>query len=1120
MAIASIVKYLGGTALLLLNACGEASPLPPIDKLFTLMPAGYTHIDFENRLVDEPEFNVFKYRNYYNGGGVAIGDINNDGLPDIYLTANRQKNRLYINQGDFRFRDVTRQARVAGSHGWSTGVSMVDINGDRLLDIYVCNSGIIKGDNRANELFINQGVNASGVPTFKEAAAEYGLADEGFSTHAAFFDYDRDGDLDMYLLNNSFRALTTFNLSRNLRHERDPGGGDRLYRNDDGHFVDVSAEAGIHGSVIGFGLGLSVADVNGDQWLDIYVANDFFERDYLYINNRDGTFTDKLEELMGHVSLASMGSDIADLNNDGFPEIYTTDMLPEDDYRLKTTFTFESDDLSRKKLKWGYYHQMSRNMLHLNRGRNRDGQVRFSEIGLLAGVAATDWTWGVMMVDLDNDGLKDIFISNGIFRDVTNQDYIEFLGQKENIRQIMSGKRVDFSALVEKAPSTPLANYAFHNEGDLTFSNRAEEWGLDMPSFSNGAAYGDLDGDGDNDLIINNVNQPVYVLRNESDSLRHNHYLKVDLIGSGKNSYAIGANVALNLADGQILTLEQMPMRVFQSSVDYGLTFGLGDITLVDSLVVDWPDGARQVLRDISADQAVTLRQADAPSNHPAPPATPRPLFKEITGELPLQHRHVENDFVDYHREPLIPRLLSIEGPKMARADINGDGLDDLYIGGAKGSAGRLLIQTAKGEFISTNEALLRQSLMSEDVGVIFFDRDGDGDLDLYVVSGGNEYSTRSPALLDRLYINDGRGGMSLSETALPEFYASGSCVAAADFDGDGDMDLFVGSRSIPWKYGLTPESYLLQNDGAGTFSIVTATWAPGLADVGMVTDAEWFDYDNDGRPDLVVVGEWMPVTIFRNTGHSLTNITAQAGLGETQGWWNRVIVEDMNGDGYLDLVAGNWGENSRIQASVTEPVTIYISDFDGNGLIEPIMAFTNEGQIYPMPLRQRLVNQLPYLKSKIPTHADYAGKQIAELFESQQLASAVIKHANLLATTLFLGSAEGTFSGQPLPSEVQYSPVYAIIAQDFDGDGIKDLLLAGNFHGVGPQIGRQDASYGTLLKGAGDGAFIPLSILHSGLAITGQVRDILSLKYRGDQELFIIANNNAPIQVYSMAGR
>ena len=1102
----------------LLLSCAEKYPPVEVNSMFTLLPSVYTGIDFENTLVDELGFNVFKYRNYYNGGGVAIGDINSDYLPDIYLVANNESNRLYINKGNMQFKDVTKDAGVAGLHKWSTGVCMVDINGDGLLDIYVCNSGNIKGDSRANELFINQGSKSGETPTFKEAAADYGIDDNGFSTHAAFFDYDNDGDLDLYVLNNAFRAISTFDLSNNLRRKRDLYGGDKLYRNDGGVFKDVSEITGIYGSVIGFGLGLMVADVNNDNWMDIYVANDFFERDYLYINNQDGTYKEQLEEMISHVSLSSMGGDIADINNDGFLDIFTTDMLPEDDYRLKTTFTYEPFEYKQKEVDWGYYHQLSQNSLQLNNGFGLSSNITFSDIGFYAGLAQTDWSWCTMIVDLNNDGLKDIFITNGMYRDVTDQDYLDFLRQDENIQKVLKGDFIDIPELIRKIPSTKLSNYAFQNSGDLTFNNQAKMWGLDKPSFSNGAAYGDLDGDGDNDLIINNVNQAAFVYRNETNNFTDNHYLKVRLFGEGMNTYAIGARVSIQCKDQQqIFVQELMPMKVFQSSVDYVLTIGLGENNIVDTLVVDWPNGTRIKLDNIQANQSINLYQKHSQPYYRKLPKEAKPLLKEITATFPVQYQHVENRFIDFHREPLMPHILSNEGPKMTAGDINGDGLDDLFIGGAKGSPGQLLIQTDSGSFISTNEQLLIEGGISEDIGSAFFDADGDGDLDLYVVSGGNEYSTRAPALLDRLYLNNGMGSFNRSTVSLPHIYASGSCVAPADFDNDGDIDLFLGSRSVPWKYGLTPTSYLLENDGVGNFHIVTDDYNPKLATVGMVTDADWIDYDNDEDLDLIIVGEWMPVTVIQNNGTYLLDVTVKAGLGGTNGWWNCVLSDDINGDGYLDLVVGNLGKNSKIWASESEPATIYIGDFDHNGLTEQIICYYKNGKSYPMGLRPDLVKQIPMLKDQFPTHADYAGTEITDVFTVEQLKNAIMKNSYTFANSIFYGNKTGIFRYQPLPTEAQFSPVYAIMSVDFNSDGWKDLLLGGNFYGVNPQRGRYDASHGIILNGDGSKGFIPMSIQESGLNVTGQVRDIISITYQQDHEAILFAKNNDKIQVYTV---
>ena len=1116
MSILKIISFSLWIVILFFCSCAKEISTIEVNSLFTLLPSEVTGIHFENKLADETKFNVFKYRNYYNGGGVAVGDINNDGLSDIYLTGNHLPNKLFLNEGNFHFRDITQVAGVFGQHKWSTGVAFVDINGDQLLDIYVCNSGNLEGDDRANELFINQGNNHNNIPVFKEAAAKYGLNNKGFSTHAAFFDYDRDGDLDMYLLNNAFRPLSTFDLSRNLRNERDQYGGDCLYRNDDGIFTDVSAYAGIYGSVIGFGLGLTVSDVNNDGWLDIYVANDFFERDYLYMNNQDGTFVENLEGVFQHTSLSSMGSDIADINNDGFMDIFTTDMLPEDDIRLKTTFTFETFTFNEKKVSWDYYHQLSQNTFQINNGYiGANQQVSFSDVGLLAGVAATDWTWGVDIVDLDNDGLKDLFMCNGIFRDVTNQDYLDYLASEDNIHRLISGEKIDFPELIEKIPSTPLSNYIFKNEGNLKFKNMAKKWDLDVPSFSNSLAYGDLDGDGDNDLVINNVNQPVFVYRNETDTQTKNHYLKIQLKGSGLNRFAIGARIKVHCAEKQLFVLEQSPMKAFQSSNDYTLTFGLGQNTYVDSLIVIWPDGQKSKLEDLPVDTIITLLQSNSVMTTNKKIEKPIQLFQEITDRFPLQHKHEENDFIDFQREPLIPHKLSTDGPKMAVGDVNGDGLDDIFIGGAKGYPGRLYIQQTGGQFISTQEPLFEQNKISEDMGAVFFDADADGDQDLYVISGGNEFSRRAPAFQDRLYINDGLGFLSLTRKSLPVFYESGSCVKPGDFDGDGDQDLFVGTRSIPWRYGQTPMSYLLQNDGQGHFSIVTQQFAPSLINLGMVTDAVWADYDNDNDLDLIVVGEWMPITILKNNNSHLINVTEASGLDQTHGWWNCVISEDINGDGFIDFVAGNIGHNTKLKATSKEPVIMYISDFDGNGTVEQILCNYQLNKNYPVILRSDLIEIMPKFKEKFPTHADYAGKAITEVFTTEQLEKATTNKANTFSSSIFYGDPSGIFIAKPLPLEAQRSPVYAIMAKDFDRDGSKDLLMAGNLYGVTPQLGRYDASYGTLLYGNALDRFIFSPMSKSGLQVFGQVRDISVLRYQNKQDVIVFAKNDSQIQVY-----
>ena len=1101
--------------LILYIGCDSRPQQPGVSHLFTLMPESWTGVRFRNTISDESRFNVFKYRNYYNGGGVAIGDVNNDGLPDIYLTANREKNRLYINLGNFRFKDVTDRAGVGGTHQWATGVCMADVNADGLLDIYVCNSGNLPGDNRANELFLNQGPDENGVPRFREMAEHYGIADRGFSTHALFFDFDRDGDLDLYVLNNAFRPLSTFDLSVNLRNQLDAhGGGDHLYRNDGKTFTDVTTEAGI--SVIAFGLGVVATDFDNDGWPDLYVANDFFERDYLYLNQHDGTFREALENMLSHVSLSSMGMDVGDVNRDGWMDLFTADMLPEEDERLKTTFTFDRFDFLEKQVEWGYYHQYSQNALQINRGRSPWCGITFSDYAWFAGVAATDWTWGALLVDLDNDGWQDIFITNGIYRDVTNQDYIAKLMQRENIRKVLEGERINFPELIRQMPSTPLPNYAFQNLGNLHFTNQAHAWGLDTLSFSNGAAYGDLDLDGDNDLVVNNVNQPAFLFRNESDTLLDHHYLQVRLHGDPPNRFAVGTRITVYCPQLPPIVAEQMPMRGFQSSMSYLLTIGIGRSPRVDSIVVRWPDGRWSRVQSPRVDQEIVLAQSNAVgASRTLITRDTKPLLQPISDRFPLHYRHRENHFVDFQREPLIPHKLSTEGPALAVGDANGDGLEDVFLGGAKGQPASLFLQQPSGSFVPILKPLWQSSRISEDVDAAFFDADGDGDLDLYVVSGGNEFSSRSPGLIDRFYRNQGHRQFIQDRKALPRFYASGACVAPGDFDGDGDIDLFVGSRSVPWQYGKPPRQYLLQNDGRGHFTDVTAQVAPDLLYAGMVTDAEWLDVNRDGALDLVVVGEWMSVSVFVNDRGRLLNATAQWGLDSTQGWWNCLTLADVNSDGRIDLLAGNLGLNTKLQAYRQRPIRLYLADFDHNGMVDPILCYNTSTGQFPLPLLPDLLKQLPYLARRFPTHASYAGKPIEQLFTPQELAAAEVKQAYEFRSCVFLASDEGKFQPLPLPDEAQLAPVYTIQTEDFDGDGKLDLLLAGNFYGATPQLARFDASYGTLLRGLGNGRFMPMSAAESGLCIRGQVRRSSLLHHQRYGQVILFAQNNDSLLVY-----
>jgi len=1090
---------------ILLNSCHEQEQnaeqkTEKGNHLFTLLAPEQTNIGFQNTLTEGLNTNILMYEYFYNGGGVASGDFNNDGKVDLYFTSNMGDNRLYLNKGNLQFQDITAISGAGGRSGpWKTGVNAVDINADGRLDLYLCYSGALPSEKRANQLFINTGNDAQGNPVFEEKAVAYGLASTGFSNQSYFFDYDKDGDLDMLLLNHNPKNLPLLNeaATAQLFRQDNPEKGLRLYKQTNGKFEDVTVSSGINGSELSYGLGLGISDFNGDGWPDFYVSNDYSVADCFYINNKNGTFTNQLKNCIGHTSQFSMGDDVADINNDGLADIFTLDMLPEDNRRQKLLLTPDNYDRFNENVRSGFYYQYMRNMLQLNNGNGT-----FSEIGQIAGISNTDWSWSALLADYDNDGWKDLYVTNGYYRDYTNLDFINFMN--DYVKEKGRLQREDVMQLVKEMPSSNVTNYIFKNNQGHSFQNNNQDWGIDQASNSNGAIYADLDNDGDLDLVVNNINQPAFIYRNESQKLNSNHFLQLHLTGEGGNTQGLGAKLDL-FYNGQMQSLEQNPARGYLSNVSFDLHFGLGNAEKADSLIITWSSGKVQKLYNVKSNQLLALSEKDAVDKVSAAKHIPK-WFAEMSSNIKCGT--IDTSINDFNRQLLLISQFSYSGPCMTKYDLNNDGLEDLLIGGSAGEATRIWMQQKNGTLVLKQIPAFNLDKSYKDAAITVFDANGDNHPDIYIASGG--YDNLSPAdslLQDRLYLNDGKNNF-IKSNGLPDVKGSKSCVKIQDINGDGAPDIFVGGRVVPGRYPETPKSFILINDGKGNFSDQTANICPELSKLGMVTDAVWVDLDLDKKNELIIVGEWMPVTVFKLENAKLENATSKFFDKVWSGWWNTITVGDFNSDQRPDVIIGNMGLNTQFKASEKEPLEMFYSDFDHNGSVDPIFSFYIQHKRYPYVTKDELGTQLPVMKKRFFTFKSYADVTMEDLFQPNELKDAGHLSADQMSTTCFINNPSGKFTTTALPGEVQYSPVYTINQIDFNKDGKMDLLLCGNNSHTKIRLGKFDANYGVLLEGDGKGNFKYIKQTESGFNIWGDVRSCIQL----NQQIYFGINGSNPV--------